>query len=146
MKSIIQWETGTPNNGGRYLIVLGNGIKRKTKRKIERIAPIKWLEVDDSLFNDWPQGWNCSMCHRLVMSEVLKGYGKVIWSDCDVIFASDLSDLYNVDISDFDLQVLETIHDILVDVFQLLLGIFNGGAEDVLGKAIRICTECIGLG
>lgn len=84
------------------IIVLGNGIKRKTKRKIERIAPIKWLEVDDSLFNDWPQGWNCSMCHRLVMSEVLRGYGKVIWSDCDVIFASDLSDLYNVDISDFD--------------------------------------------
>lgn len=26
------------------------------------------------------------------------------------------------------------------------LGIFNGGMEDVLQKAIRICTECIGLG
>ena len=28
----------------------------------------------------------------------------------------------------------------------ILLGIFNGGMADVLGKAIRICTECIGLG
>jgi hypothetical protein len=28
----------------------------------------------------------------------------------------------------------------------LILGIFNGGAEDVLKKAIAICTECIGLG
>lgn len=28
----------------------------------------------------------------------------------------------------------------------LILGVLNGGADDVLGKAIRICTECIGLG
>ena len=28
----------------------------------------------------------------------------------------------------------------------ILLGILNGGMADVLGKAIRICTECIGLG
>lgn len=35
---------------------------------------------------------------------------------------------------------------LIVGVLFLLLGIFNGGAEDVLGKAIRICTECIGLG
>ena len=28
----------------------------------------------------------------------------------------------------------------------LLLGALNGGALDVLGKAVRICTECIGLG
>lgn len=35
---------------------------------------------------------------------------------------------------------------LLVGIFFVLMGIFNGGAEDVLGKAIRICTECIGLG
>ncbi len=28
----------------------------------------------------------------------------------------------------------------------IVLGIFNGGMADVLGKAIKICTECIGLG
>jgi hypothetical protein len=26
------------------------------------------------------------------------------------------------------------------------VGILNGGMADVLGKAVRICTECIGLG
>lgn len=26
------------------------------------------------------------------------------------------------------------------------LGIWNGGARDVLVKAVQICTECIGLG
>ncbi len=33
-----------------------------------------------------------------------------------------------------------------VAVAFILLGIGNGGMADVLGKAIRICTECIGLG
>lgn len=28
----------------------------------------------------------------------------------------------------------------------IILGIFNGGMSDVLQKAIKICTECIGLG
>ena len=28
----------------------------------------------------------------------------------------------------------------------VVLGILNGGARDVLAKAIRICSECIGLG
>ena len=31
-------------------------------------------------------------------------------------------------------------------VLMIILGIFNGGMNDVLQKAIRICTECIGLG
>ena len=28
----------------------------------------------------------------------------------------------------------------------IIFGIINGGARDVLIKAINICTECIGLG
>ena len=31
-------------------------------------------------------------------------------------------------------------------VIFLILGVANGGALDVIGKAVRICTECIGLG
>ena len=34
---------------------------------------------------------------------------------------------------------------ILAAVF-IVLGVMNGGARDVLVKAINICTECIGLG
>lgn len=34
----------------------------------------------------------------------------------------------------------------LLAVNFIVLGIFNEGILDVLGKAIRICTECIGLG
>ncbi len=33
-----------------------------------------------------------------------------------------------------------------LSVILIILGILNGGMADVLGKAIKICTECIGLG
>ena len=33
-----------------------------------------------------------------------------------------------------------------VAVAFVLIGIFNGGVADVLSKAVKICTECIGLG
>lgn len=35
---------------------------------------------------------------------------------------------------------------IAVAILLIVFGIFNGGMDDVLQKAIRICTECIGLG
>ena len=35
---------------------------------------------------------------------------------------------------------------LVVAVVFIVLGIFNNGMNDVLEKAIRICTECIGLG
>lgn len=28
----------------------------------------------------------------------------------------------------------------------IVLGVMNGGARDVLAKAVKICSECIGLG
>ena len=35
---------------------------------------------------------------------------------------------------------------VVIAVIFIIAGIFNGGADDVLKKAIAICTECIGLG
>lgn len=35
---------------------------------------------------------------------------------------------------------------LLAAIVFILLGVMNGGARDVLYKAIAICTECIGLG
>ena len=35
---------------------------------------------------------------------------------------------------------------IVLGTVLVILGLFNGGMKDVLGKAIKICTECIGLG
>lgn len=35
---------------------------------------------------------------------------------------------------------------LILGILFIILGISNGGMEQVLGKAVRICTECIGLG
>lgn len=35
---------------------------------------------------------------------------------------------------------------LVIAVVFIVVGIFNGSANDVLAKAIKICTECIGLG
>ena len=35
---------------------------------------------------------------------------------------------------------------LLIGILFVVLGIVNGGMRDVLEKAIKICTECIGLG
>lgn len=35
---------------------------------------------------------------------------------------------------------------VAIAIVFIVIGITNGGMADVLGKAIRICTECIGLG
>lgn len=35
---------------------------------------------------------------------------------------------------------------IIVSVGFIVLGVVNGGALDVLAKAVRICSECIGIG
>ena len=31
-------------------------------------------------------------------------------------------------------------------VVLIITGVFNGSARDVFGKAVKICTECVGLG
>ena len=47
---------------------------------------------------------------------------------------------------DFILRSCIRASVLLLGVVFIILGILNGGMTDVLGKAIKICTECIGLG
>ena len=35
---------------------------------------------------------------------------------------------------------------VVIAVVFIVVGVFNGGADDTLQKAVNICTECIGLG
>ena len=43
-------------------------------------------------------------------------------------------------------KVIIQVSILCIAVVMIIIGITNGGAEDVLQKAINICTECIGLG
>lgn len=35
---------------------------------------------------------------------------------------------------------------LIAAVLLIIAGVFNGSAKDVFGKAVKICTECVGLG
>lgn len=84
------------------VVVLHSGLGSETMRKMESIAPIRWVRVDDSVFRGWPARWNRPTCYRLVMADVLGDFGKVIWSDCDVLFTEDLSELYETELNGWD--------------------------------------------
>jgi hypothetical protein len=43
------------------------------------------------------------------------------------------------------IRLLRTVLLVLA-VALILAGVFNGSARDVFGKAVKICTECVGLG
>lgn len=63
-------------------------------------------------------------------------------TDREIKFISDLRKLLSNNVS---LWVVRGVV-FAVGVTFIVLGVLNGGANDVLIKAINICTECIGLG
>ena len=50
------------------------------------------------------------------------------------------------EVKKFDYENLVKYALLGVSVVLIVLGIINGGMADVLNKAVKICTECIGLG
>ena len=56
-----------------------------------------------------------------------------------------IAKLKNVAASDLTLWIVRGVVFAVAVTF-IFLGIFNGGARDVMIKAVNICTECIGLG
>ena len=46
----------------------------------------------------------------------------------------------------FNGRVLLRAALLVLAVVLIVAGVFNGSARDVFGKAVKICTECVGLG
>ena len=58
----------------------------------------------------------------------------------------DLADDTLAQLGEGHAKMIVRLAVIAIGITFVVLGIFNGGMADVLGKAVRICTECIGLG
>ncbi|MDR1696906.1 MAG: glycosyltransferase family 8 protein [Rickettsiales bacterium] len=85
------------------IIVFHSGLNPKTIRKMEKITPIKWIRVDKKSLPDIPVGWSgLETWYRLLMADLLPEYDRVIWSDVDVLFRHDLSDIFNMDMNGAD--------------------------------------------
>lgn len=59
----------------------------------------------DNTFNSSFQirGINCTTYYRLLIPEIIQEYDKIIYSDVDVIFRNDLSNIYNETVLDLEL-------------------------------------------
>lgn len=60
--------------------------------------------INPEIFKGLPKSkgsWTEIVYYRLIIPEILKEYDKAIYSDVDVLFKDDLSELYNTDISDY---------------------------------------------
>ena len=60
--------------------------------------------------------------------------------------SDDESELDSLSRRDGHIHVIVRLGVLAISIAFIILGVFNGGMDDVLGKAVRICTECIGLG
>lgn len=62
--------------------------------------------INPTLFKQVPKSnksWTEIVYYRFLTSQILKEYEKVIYSDVDVLFKDDLTELYNTEIEDFEL-------------------------------------------
>ncbi len=86
------------------IIVFHGGLSPKTIQKMEKICPIRWVKVDKTKLNNAPcsEYWPHSVYYRLFIADLLPEYGKVIWSDVDVLFKGDLADIYAQDLQGAD--------------------------------------------
>ncbi len=81
------------------IIVFHTGLPDDVKRRMETIAPIRWVCVEAERFTRFPMGWGGTETWlRLLLAELLPEYDKVIWSDVDVLIREDLSDAFALDL------------------------------------------------
>lgn len=86
-------------------------IDNKTILEFEKIIEnsnhnITFKQISKDKFKNAPinknGSWTEIVYYRLLIPELLPQYDKVIYSDIDVFFKGDLSDLYNTDIENYD--------------------------------------------
>lgn len=92
------------------IIIYSWNINKRILRKFETLIKntrhkIIYLEADKNQFREFPvtRTWPYSVYLRLLLPEVLLQYDKVIYSDVDVFFLDDLSELYSYDIEDYQI-------------------------------------------
>lgn len=79
----------------------------KNQKNITRLAEntnhrISFHYINPKIFLDAPhnkKSWTEIVYYRLLIPEILKEYDKVIYSDVDVLFKGDLSEVYNTDLA-----------------------------------------------
>lgn len=78
------------------VFVLHGGLAKSTINKMQKICPINWIHVDAKMLENAPRVWSgLATYYRLLIADLIPQYDKIIWSDVDVLFRGDLTEIYN---------------------------------------------------
>lgn len=92
----------TKNKNTEYKIYcVYNSLTDSNRKKLDKIANINWIKFSDEIFDWVPYTWEypITVYFRLILHEILSQYDKIIYSDVDVLFQWDLSDIYRTNIN-----------------------------------------------
>ncbi len=86
------------------VVVLASDLGRRSQARLMRQFPgVRIISVSNAAFENAPISWlSRSTYNRLLLAEALPEYDRAIWSDADVVFCDDLSEVYAADYGDFD--------------------------------------------
>lgn len=83
------------------IFVLHEALSVETKSIFDNLTKINWIQVSADMFKDVPTGWSGLPTYfRLVVHDLIPQYDKIVWSDVDVLFKRNLSNIYQQDVSD----------------------------------------------
>lgn len=79
---------------------------------------IKYVGVDDTFENSYEiRGITTPAYYRLLIPEIIPEYDKILYSDVDVIFREDLSDIYfNTDIDNYYIAGVDSLAHLIPDL------------------------------
>jgi len=111
------------NDKNKYdFYILCEGMKQENKNKLQKvinlfpnaslhiinITPLFDEYKKDSLFAS--SGYNITVYYRFFIQEIFKNFEKILYLDSDLIVVGDISELYNVDISEYYLGAVRDLY------------------------------------
>lgn len=107
------------------LYVLHDAISNGTKEKIQSLTSIRPFEINfidvcceqyEGLRSKWTVHLSKMTYARLNLGELLPNLEKCIYLDCDVIVRDEISELFEIDISDYFFGAVEEIEEPLLNI------------------------------
>lgn len=87
-----------------HVYLVCEGLSRGDKDAIESICPerngrVEWIDVDNELFSSAPSSENWpKIVYARILLPLLLPFDKVIYSDVDVVFCSDLAEIFQIEV------------------------------------------------
>lgn len=84
------------------IYVLYKNLSEQTRKQLDRVAKINWIEINDTVFGDVPvtTEYPVDVYYRLAIHDILPQYDRIIYSDVDVLFQGDLTEVFEMNMGD----------------------------------------------